>query len=77
MRVAQSSGGALTVSNIMITDGNNNFSTGTFSLATTAQSVWGAAVKYQHGTAALTQYRTYQIAANNNAAAFIEFSAEL
>jgi hypothetical protein len=77
MRVAQTSGGALTVSNIMITDGNNNFSTGTFSLATTAQSVWGAAVKYQHGTAALTQYRTYQVVANNNAAAFIEFSAEL
>ena len=77
MRVAQTSGGSLTVSNIMITDGSTNYSTGTFSLATTAQSVWGAAVRYQHGTAALTQYRTYQIVANNNAAAYIEYSAEL
>jgi hypothetical protein len=77
MRVPQTSGGSLTVSNISVTDGNNTFSTGTFNLATTAQSVWGAAVRYQHGTAALTQYRSYQIIANNNAAAFIEFSAEL
>jgi hypothetical protein len=77
MRVPQTSGGSLTTSNIMITDGNTIYSTGTFNLATSSQSVWGAAVRYQHGTAALTQYRTYQINANNNAAAFIEFSAEL
>jgi hypothetical protein len=77
MRVAQTSGGSLTTSNISMTDGNNTFSTGTFNLSTNSQTVWGAAVRYQHGTAALTQYRTYQITANNNAAAFIEYSAEL
>jgi hypothetical protein len=77
MRIPQTSGGSLTTSNIMMTDGNSIYSTGTFNLATNSQSVWGAAVRYQHGTAVLTQYRTYQISANNNAAAFIEFSAEL
>jgi hypothetical protein len=77
MRVAQPSTGAFTQSNVAITDGVTYYSGGTWVFGTNENSVYAAAIKYQHSASTLTQWRPYQIVANNNSAAYMEFSAEL
>jgi hypothetical protein len=77
MRVAQPSSGALTYSNIQISDGITNYSGGTWTFSSSGSSAYGAALKYQHSSAALTQFRSYIATAANNSSGYIEFSAEL
>ena len=50
---------------------------GTFSIISTTYNPNVIFLRYTHGSAALTQYRTYFYQANNNAGAYIGFSAEL
>jgi hypothetical protein len=68
---------SLDYSLILTYDGTNTYSSGTFALITGRSGVNTATVRYTHGSAALTQYRPYQIAANSNSNAYIGFSAEL
>jgi len=68
---------SLDYSLILTYDGTATYSSGTFALITGRSGVNTATVRYTHGSAALTQYRPYQIAANSNANAYIGFSAEL
>jgi hypothetical protein len=68
---------SLDYSLILTYDGTSTYSSGTFALITGRSGVNTATVRYTHGSAALTQYRPYQIAANSNSNAYIGFSAEL
>ena len=58
-------------------DGTTNHTSGTYALIGSRSGTYFATVRYTHGSAALTQYRPYQIIANSSASAFIGFSAEL
>jgi hypothetical protein len=62
---------------ISVTDSIANYSSGTFTINANNSAQTFCAVRYTHGTAALTVYRPYAIQANNNAAAYIGWSAEL
>jgi len=76
VRLRSASSSTLEAANIMITDGVTTFSTGTFTMST-SRSLDSLAIKYTHGSAALTQYRPYLITANNSTSAYIGYSAEL
>ena len=58
-------------------DGTTNYATGTFAQINSRSGTMTATVRYTHGSAALTQYRPYQIIAFSSATAYIGFSAEL
>jgi len=60
---------------LSVTDNINNYSTGTFTLQSANPEM--ANVRYTHGSAALTQFRSYLLQANNNAAAYLGVIAEL
>jgi len=68
---------ALEYSAIVINDGVTTYSGGTFSLVGGRSGSNFACVRYIHTSGALTTYRSYNIIANSNAAAYLGFSAEL
>ncbi len=74
MRVRPTS---LDTSLLVTYDGTTSYSGGTFALITGRSGFNTATVRYTHGSAALTQYRPYQITAASNATAYIGFSSEL
>jgi hypothetical protein len=74
MRVRPTS---LDAGSLSTTDGTTNYTSGTYALIGSRSGTYFATVRYTHGSAALTQYRPYQIIANSSATAFIGFSAEL
>ena len=76
VRLRSASSSSLEAANIMITDGVTTYSTGTFTMST-YRSLDSLAIKYTHGSAALTAYRPYLITANNSTSAYIGYSAEL
>jgi hypothetical protein len=66
----------LEYANINLDDTATGYATGTWAIiSNTTTNV--AYLTYTHGSAALTQFRPYQISANNNSAAYIGVSAEL
>ena len=67
----------LDYSTIAIQDGATIYSTGTWGLSASYFSTFLPVVRYTHGSAALTQYRGYQIIANNSSSGYIGLSAEL
>lgn len=67
----------LETSNIMASDQVTAYSSGTWTLISITYSVNLAQIRYTHGSAALTQYRSYMATANNNSSAYIGLSAEL
>ena len=67
----------LETSTIRLLDGSNAFSTGTWTLNSSDSSTTYPIVRYTHGSAALTQFRPYFIAANGNSAAYLGLGAEL
>ena len=56
---------------------NTPFSGGTVTITGSGNSTNTLAVRYTHGSAALTQYRSYAMIANNTTSAYLGFSAEL
>ena len=74
MRVRPTS---LDTSTLSTYDGVNTYNGGTYALVTGRSSTYLGTVRYTHGSAALTQYRPYQIAAASDPNAYIGFSAEL
>jgi hypothetical protein len=74
MRVRPTS---LDYSTLATYDGTTNYTSGTYALIGGRSGTQFATIRYTHGSAALTQYRPYQIIANSNAAAYIGLSAEL
>ena len=67
----------LETSTIRLLDGSNAFSTGTWTLNTSDSSTTYPIIRYTHGSAALTQFRPYFIAANGSSAAYLGLGAEL
>ena len=67
----------LETSTIRLLDGSNAFSTGTWTLNSSDSSTTYPIIRYTHGSAALTQFRPYFIAANGNSAAYLGLGAEL
>jgi hypothetical protein len=67
---------ALEFANIAVGDGVSAFSGGTWSLSSFGSEQMLAA-KYQHGSAALTAFRSYLTNANNSTSGYLAFSAEL
>ena len=67
---------ALEFANIAVGDGVNLYSGGTWSLSSFGSEQMLAA-KYQHGSAALTAFRSYLTNANNSTSGYLAFSAEL
>ncbi len=74
MRIAPTS---IDYSNVAITDNSTLYSTGTFALQSLGSSTSVATIRYTHGTAALTQFRSYFACANNSASGYLAFNAEL
>jgi hypothetical protein len=74
MRISPSS---LETSNIQVLDGTTGYSGGTFIIDPVSNSPSYATVRYTHGSGVFTVFRPYGYRGNNNAGAFIAFSAEL
>jgi hypothetical protein len=62
---------------IQVSDGVTGYSSGTFLLSTTRKSPNVGLIIYQHGSAALTQYRPYRLENASTTAGYLGFSAEL
>jgi hypothetical protein len=56
---------------------NSPFTGGTITITGSSNTTNTLAIRYTHGSAALTQYRSYALIANNTTAAYLGFSAEL
>lgn len=67
----------LETSTIRLLDGSNAFSTGTWTINSSDSSYTYPIIRYTHGSAALTQFRPYFIAANSSTSAYIALGAEL
>jgi hypothetical protein len=74
MRISPSS---LETANIQVLDGVTTYTGGTFTIDSVSNSPNYASVKYAHGSSVFSQYRTYGYRGNNNAGAYLAFSAEL
>jgi hypothetical protein len=62
---------------IQVSDGVTGYSSGTFLLSTTRKSPNVGLIIYQHGSAALTQFRPYRLENASTTAGYLGFSAEL
>jgi hypothetical protein len=56
---------------------NAPYTGGTITITGSSNTTNTLAIRYTHGSAALTQYRSYALIANNTTAAYLGFSAEL
>jgi hypothetical protein len=67
---------SLEYSALRITDGSNDYTTGTFAYISTGSSTQAGCIRYTHGSAALTQFRPMNLQSNSSSS-YIGFSAEL
>ena len=73
MRVTPTS---LDFTSLRLTDGSNDYTSGTFSFVSAGSSTQVGMIRYTHGSAALTQFRPMNLQSNGSSS-YIAFSSEL